>query len=89
MGIGEGNYVVLSRPWSRDDGVTIPAGTGIWVTADKERELRDAGFIDKPADQPGEESASPGWGPPLSAPPRQDDPDFFDVHNTGPTYPPP
>lgn len=88
MSIGEGKYFILSRPLSTEDGVTIPAGAGIWVTPDKERELREGGFIDEPADQPAVEPSSP-YGPPVSTPPPEYDPDFFDVHRTGPTYPPP
>jgi len=89
VSIDEGKYFILSRPWSAEGGVTIPAGTAIWVTPDKERELRDAGFIDEPVDQSGD-VPSPSYGePPISASPPGYDPEFLDVHETGPTYPMP
>jgi hypothetical protein len=81
VSIDEGKYFILRRPWSEEDGVTIPAGTAIWVTPDKERELREAGFIDEPVEAPGEAPSPP---PPISSPPPEYDPEFFDVHGTGP-----
>lgn len=89
MSIDEGKYFILSRTWSAEGGVAVPAGTAIWVTPDKERELRDAGFIDEPVDQPGDVPSSPYGGPPVSASPPGDDPEFLDAHQTGPTYPMP
>jgi hypothetical protein len=101
VSIGEGKYFILSRPWSTEDGVTVPAGTSILVTPDKERELRDAGFIGEPAGQPGDvppppypgpppdPGPPPYPGPPVTFSPPEDDPEFLDVHETGPTYPMP
>jgi hypothetical protein len=86
VSIGEGKYLVLARPWSGEEGVTIPAGTAIWVTPDKERELREGGFITEPADQPGEEPPSFFEGVPTTGGPPEDDPEFLDVHDTVPTY---
>jgi hypothetical protein len=88
VSIYEGKYFILARPWSTEDGVTIPEGTAIWVTPDKETELREAGFITEPVDQPGNEPPSP-YEPPISTPPPEVDPDFFDVHGKGWTYEPP
>lgn len=80
MSDNKGQPVVLSRSWSREDGVTIPAGTEIWVTEEKERELREAGLVQENPTVIGEYVtgiASTG-GPP------EPDEEFFDVHRDNP-----
>ena len=66
--------VILSRAWSMKEGVTIPAGTQIWVTKEQEQELREAGFLEDWVSE----------GPGATGGPGEDDEEFLDVHHDDP-----
>ena len=82
MSDNEGETVRLSRSWRTKDGVTIPAGTEIWVTEEQKRELREDGFLEKESVR-GYGSVEPN-GNSLSAGPNEPDDEFLDVHRDNP-----
>jgi hypothetical protein len=82
----EGVLVRLSRSWRTRDGVTIPAGTEIWVTDERERELREGDYLAdlNTADVPitlGPEEDDEMF---VSYGPEEPDEDFLDVRGDDP-----